>query len=228
MRVRLLPLFILVAVPALTLKVDDLRRDVWGPGIAEAQEQAPAPQLDQEARGPAMDPPPTDQPGTDAGAMASGQAAASDPEESATRADPFSLTDEEIELLQKLARRRAEIEREVAVLEQRKIVMEAAEGRVDGKLEELKALQEMIQDLLIKHDDQEESQMQSLVKIYESMKPKDAARIFEQLDMVVLLDVIGRMKERKSAPILAMMDPERAKSVTLELASRRSLPIPRN
>jgi flagellar motility protein MotE (MotC chaperone) len=106
--------------------------------------------------------------------------------------------------------------------------MEAAEGRVDRKLEELKALQATIEGLLVQHDQQEEEQMQSLVKIYESMKPKDAARIFEQLDMVVLLDVIGRMKERKSAPILAMMDPERAKEVTLELASRRSLPIPRN
>jgi len=59
------------------------------------------------------------------------------------------------------------------------------------------------------------------------MKPKDAARIFEELDMAVLLDVIERMKERKSAPILAKMNPVRAKAITLELAQRRELPIPR-
>ena len=56
------------------------------------------------------------------------------------------------------------------------------------------------------------------------MKPKDAARIFEELDMAVLLDVIERMKERKTAPILAQMNPRRAKAITLELAQRRGLP----
>ena len=75
------------------------------------------------------------------------------------------------------------------------------------------------------HDEETEAQMKSLVKIYEAMKPKDAARIFEQLDLVVLLDVIERMKERKTAPILANMDPERAKTITLELAQRRTLPL---
>ena len=59
------------------------------------------------------------------------------------------------------------------------------------------------------------------MKIYENMKPKDAARIFEELDMAVLLDVIERMKERKTAPILAQMNPKRAKAITLELAKRR-------
>jgi flagellar motility protein MotE (MotC chaperone) len=42
--------------------------------------------------------------------------------------------------------------------------------------------------------------------------------------MIVLLEVIGRMKERKTAPILAQMNPRRAKTITLELAQRRSLP----
>ncbi len=65
------------------------------------------------------------------------------------------------------------------------------------------------------------------MNIYESMKPDDAARIFEDLDMPVLLRVLGRMSERKSAPILAEMNAERAQAVTLELAERRELPLPR-
>lgn len=138
--------------------------------------------------------------------------------------DVFSLSDEEIELLQRLAERRAEIERQVSVLEERKDLLEAAERRVDEKIVELNNLRATIEALLVQHDEQEESQMKSLVKIYESMKPKDAARIFEQLDLVVLLDVIERMKERKTAPILAQMNPERAKEITLELAQRRELP----
>jgi flagellar motility protein MotE (MotC chaperone) len=61
------------------------------------------------------------------------------------------------------------------------------------------------------------------VKIYETMKPKDAAPIFEQLEMAILLDVIERMKEAKVAPIIAAMDPQKAKSLTTDLVKRRRL-----
>ncbi len=57
------------------------------------------------------------------------------------------------------------------------------------------------------------------------IQDKEAARIFEQLDMVVLLEVIDRMKERKAAPVLARLSPDRAQEITLELAQRRNLPV---
>ena len=56
------------------------------------------------------------------------------------------------------------------------------------------------------------------------MKPGDAARIFEELDMAILLDVVERMKEAKTAPIMAKMTPGKAKLLTAELTQRRSLP----
>lgn len=141
--------------------------------------------------------------------------------------DPFSLTDEEIELLQSLAERRRQLETRAMDMDQREILLEAAERRIDEKIVQLNQLQASIEALLEQHEAQEDAQLESLVRIYESMKPKDAARIFEQLDMAVLLQVIERMKERKTAPILAQMDPLRAKAITVELAQRRELPIPR-
>ncbi len=141
--------------------------------------------------------------------------------------DIFNMTDAEIELLQALSQRREELEQRAREIDEREVLLKAAEQRIDQKITELERLQASIEDLLVKHDEQDEAQMQSLVKIYESMKPKDAARIFEELDMEVLLEVVERMKERKTAPILAQMNPERAKAVTLELAQRRDLPIPR-
>ena len=64
-------------------------------------------------------------------------------------------------------------------------------------------------------------------KIYENMKPKEAAKIFEQLDMPILLDVVERMKEQKVSPILAEMEPSKAKTVTTEMAQQRQMPIPK-
>lgn len=141
--------------------------------------------------------------------------------------DPFSMTDEELEILQSLSRRREMLVEKERDLDKRDVLLQATEKRLDEKMAELRELQATIEDLVRENDAKTEEQMSSLVKIYEAMKPKEAARIFNQLDMVVLLDVIERMKERKTAPILAKMSPDRANAVTLELAQRRTLPFPK-
>lgn len=142
-------------------------------------------------------------------------------------ADPLAMSDQEIELLQALSERRQEIDERAAEVEQRAALLSAAETRIEEKIGRLESLRKQIEDLLVDYDEQEETQLESLVKIYESMKPKDAARIFEKLEMSVLLSVVERMKERKSAPVLAEMSPGRAQEITLELATRRELPLPR-
>ena len=160
--------------------------------------------------------------------MAAAEEAAVPPEQiTDLSSDLFDLTDEELGLLQALSQRREELEQRAREVDEREVLLKAAEQRIEQKIRELENLQASIEALLVKHDEQTEAQIASLVKIYESMKPKQAARIFEELDMEVLLEVIERMKERKSAPILAQMNPQRAKTVTLELAQRRELPIPR-
>jgi flagellar motility protein MotE (MotC chaperone) len=55
------------------------------------------------------------------------------------------------------------------------------------------------------------------------MKPKDAARIFEELEMDTLLPVTERMNERKLAPVMAEMNPAKAKDITEQLATLRQV-----
>lgn len=209
MRFRFLPVLIFTAFIALTARVGDLWQGVGS--IARAQSAAPA----------------------GAAAAAANVAEysidpiAPEPEAPPVQdlpADPFSLTDKEINLLQALAERRRELDLRARQMEQREALLKAAELRIEEKVGGLKALQKTIQDLLLQQEDQTEGQYKSLVKIYESMKPKDAARIFEQMDMSVLLPVIERMKERKTAPILAKMNPAKANAITTQLAQRRKPP----
>ena len=203
MKLRLFPILVAVATASFLLKAGAVWQGVGA--LAEAKPTAA------ESRAAGASPAGT----------AAGEGAQPGP---ALPSDPFALTDEEIDLLQMLAKRRAKIDERAAGLKQRETLLEAAEKRIDEKIAKLQLLQKAIEGLLVRRDEQEEAQLTSLVKIYENMKPKDAARIFEELDMAVLLDVIERMKERKTAPILAQMNPQRAKAITLKLAQRRGMP----
>ena len=210
MKLRLLPLLIVAAVVMLGARVGDLWQGLAQAATAEEQKTAAA------------------RPETPAVASAAAGPAAAPAPAGVLPVDPFSLTDSEIELLQKLAARREELEKRSLELEQREALLTAAESRIEERILELKTLQANIEGMIEQRDEKQEAQLRSLVKIYESMKPKEAARIFEELDMTVLLEVIDRMKERKSAPILAKMNPDKAKQITVELADRHKLPLQRN
>ena len=138
--------------------------------------------------------------------------------------DPVTMTDSEMALLQSLAARRNELDQRESAIVEREALLTVAEQRLDEKLAELRALREELEGMLDQLDEEQEEHLQSLVRIYENMRPGDAARIFDGLDMDVLLQVLQRMSERKTAPILAAMQPERAREVTAELALRRQLP----
>ena len=138
--------------------------------------------------------------------------------------DPTLLTPAEIDLLQQLAERRQVLESREQEFELRTGLLAAAESRIDKKVEELKVLRETISGLIKTFDAQQDAKLLSLVKIYENMKPKEAAKIFEELQMDTLLEVAERMKERKLAPIMAKMHPEKARDMTVELSRLRQLP----
>jgi len=127
----------------------------------------------------------------------------------------------ELNILQSLAARREKIEKWGEEVRTKESLLEATEVRLNKRLEEIKTLEGNVRTLLAQYEKQEDANIRSLVKIYENMKPKDAARIFNELEMPVLLMVADRMSERKAAPILAQMDPTKAKDLTVELAEQR-------
>jgi len=138
--------------------------------------------------------------------------------------EPAGFSQSEIDVLQSLAARREELDKRERELDQRLAVLSAAEAQIDSKIQKLREIQKTIEGLLDKHQEQEDKKIGNLVKIYQAMKPKDAARIFEQMDMPILIRVIKGMKERTSAAILAQMTPDRANAVTTELATQTQLP----
>jgi len=216
-RLRLLPVLIITALIALTARVGDLWQGMGSMAQAQTASQAQTKAAKTTATGQAK-----------RGAQTSARRPkgaetdySDDPMPAQVDtlrvlempADPFSMTDAEIELLQALAKRRRELDLRARELEQRETLMRAVEQRIEEKVGGLRAL-------LKQQEQQNEDQYKSLVKIYESMKPKNAARIFEEMDLAVLMPVVERMKERKIAPILAKMSPVKATAITTQLAQR--------
>ncbi len=133
-----------------------------------------------------------------------------------------SVSPSELALLQHLRERQTQLDARAAALAARERLAAAAEKRLDARLDELTSLQKRLESLEAARHARDEASWQGLVRVYEAMKPRDAAVIFDDLDMPVLLQVLDRMKDRKAAPILAAMQPERAREVTAQLAELRS------
>lgn len=129
----------------------------------------------------------------------------------------------EIDLLESLSKRREELDKWADEVKLKENMLKATEKRVDDKLKDMEALKAELEKLLVSYNKEENAKVKSLVKIYESMKPKDAARIFEELDMPTLLLVVDKMSERRVAPVIAAMSPEKAKRLTVELAESRKV-----
>ncbi len=235
-RIRFLPLTIFAATLMLTVKVGDIWDGFDGlingtiqvsEALAQTADEGakPAPGINQ-AQAQALEGGPAGAPGTPE-EQAVPAALKDEPQEEISRLiteDPTLLTQAEIDLLQQLAERRRVLESREQELEIRTGLLSAAEKRIDKKVEELKVLRETIAGLIKTFDAQQDAKILSLVKIYEAMKPKDAARIFEKMELDTLLEVAERMKERKLAPIMAKMNPEKARDMTVELARLRQLP----
>jgi flagellar motility protein MotE (MotC chaperone) len=56
--------------------------------------------------------------------------------------------------------------------------------------------------------------------MYESMKPKDAAKVFDRLEMPVLIQIASQIAPRKMSDILGLMQTDAAERLTVELARR--------
>lgn len=129
----------------------------------------------------------------------------------------------ELDLLQNLSKRRDELDAREKELVIKEKALEATEKRITDRVDEMKKLQVDVSKLIETYNQHQEADVKSLVKIYENMKPANAAVIFDELEMPILLSVIDAMSERKVSPILAAMSPKRAKEVTEELAELRKV-----
>ena len=123
-------------------------------------------------------------------------------------------------VLERLQDRRQELDARAREMEIRESLLKAMEKRLEARAAELKEIESRISGAAAKRDEADAAKLKNIVTMYESMKAKEAAKIFDRLDMKVLLEVSSQINARRMSDILAQMTPETAERLTVELANR--------
>jgi flagellar motility protein MotE (MotC chaperone) len=123
-------------------------------------------------------------------------------------------------ILERLQERRQEIEARAREIDIRENLLKAAEKRIESKVEEMKAVEARIGAATNQKTEADAAKFKGIVTMYEAMKPKDAAKIFDRLDMSVLIEVALQIAPRKLSDIVGVMQTEAAERLTVEMARR--------
>lgn len=126
----------------------------------------------------------------------------------------------ELNILQSLGTRRAELDQREAQLNSRAQLVDAADSKLDARITQLQSLKTQIQDLINQASKTSEQDTVRMVKVYESMKPKDAAAVLTAMSDDVRLPIVAGMKDRSLAAILGAMSPDAARDLTEKMSKR--------
>jgi len=133
---------------------------------------------------------------------------------------PPGVSPAERAILERLQARRQELEARAREIDIRESLLKAAEKRIESKVEEMKATETRLSSANGQKNEADSARLKNIVTMYEGMKPKDAAKVFDRLEMPVLLDIATQIAPRKMSDILGLMSPEAAERLTVELANR--------
>jgi flagellar motility protein MotE (MotC chaperone) len=123
-------------------------------------------------------------------------------------------------ILERLQARRQELDARAREIDIRESLLKAAEKRIESKVEELKAVESRISTVNEQKIEADAARFKGLVTMYEAMKPKDAAKVFDRLEMGVLIEIATQIAPRKMSDIMGLMQPEAAERLTVEMARR--------
>ncbi len=204
---RILPIFIFLAALTLSVKVNNVFDMLKNPEVlqfsisqqAAFAEDTPAPETQKLAQ--VLD--------------NNGGQTPAQPANTASNNTGFSQS--EILILQELAERREALDLRAKEIDRKAIQLKVAEEEIDKKIKQLQEYEQKLKDLMIEYNEEEKEKITALARLYTTMKPKDAARIFNTLEMSILIPLLKEMKPSSSSAILSQMDSERAKAVTTEL-----------
>jgi flagellar motility protein MotE (MotC chaperone) len=125
-------------------------------------------------------------------------------------------------LLAAIRERAANIEREEHRLAERRQTLNVAEAKLAEQLAAFETAQKNLEKTLAMADQAAERDIARMTTVYENRKPKEAARIFERMEVAFAAGLLARMRPDVAAEVLTGMDADAAYAVTVTVASRNA------
>ena len=128
----------------------------------------------------------------------------------------------ETDLARDILARRSDIDGEQKGLEDQRRILDAAKAALDEKMRDLDNSMAALAERQAAHKETMAAETERLVKIYEEMPPKEAAAIFNIMDIHVLVSLASKMNPRKISAVMGYMVPERVNLVSQYMAGVRN------
>ncbi|MCE5334084.1 MAG: hypothetical protein LLG06_05800 [Desulfobacteraceae bacterium] len=164
--------------------------------------------------------------------MAVEQQPKSEPPKSAPKSESYALaqTDKPVkvkglggatgESINVLQQREQELRKKEDLLKEKEERLAKLEKEIEQKVKDLLVLQK---EMLTARNEKQETQntkVRSLAKIYGTMKPKEAAKLLENLDDRLVMGIISTMTPDEAAAILALIEVKKAAKISEALSGK--------
>jgi flagellar motility protein MotE (MotC chaperone) len=110
-----------------------------------------------------------------------------------------------------LDQRESELTKLEEELQQQKIVLEKRLGELDQ-------LRTKISSRLDEKVKVDQEKVDKLVEFYSNMKPQNAAKVIEEIDEDLAIEILGKMKKKNAADIMNLLKPEKAQKLSEKYA----------
>ncbi len=125
-------------------------------------------------------------------------------------------------ILDALNQREERIKKRETDMRTRMQALSVAETEIDRKMAALIQAEEMLRSTLSVADSAAEEDLTRLTDVYATMKPRQAAALFEEMDPQFAAGFLGRMRPESAAAIMAGLTPKAAYTISVMLAGRNA------
>lgn len=126
------------------------------------------------------------------------------------------------DLLDALQQREAAVAEREARVEIRTKSLDVAQQEIERRIDALEAAEERLSATLALADSAAEDDLARLTTVYENMKPKEAAALFQAMEPAFAAGFLARMRPDSAAKIMAGLEPQNAYSISAILAGRNA------
>ena len=135
-----------------------------------------------------------------------------------------AVSPETFRMIEIIENKNREIKKKEEDLRLKEVRLEALEAKI---LKDLKKIEKSISESkkqMGAQDAKTKANVNSLIKVYSSMKPEEAASLVEAIDEELALSIVSGMKSKIAGQVLSKLDVKVAKRISEKLAGKKEKP----